>query len=469
MSEKEKSAGQLLKEKLLRDPKNAGLRLSDKELAEADAYCEDYKKMLSACKTEREFVDWAVPVLEKHGFVPFEAGREYPAGSKVYVNNRGKALMAAIIGKKPLSEGARIAAAHIDSPRLDLKPSPLYEETQLALFKTHYYGGIKKYQWTAIPLALHGVVLKKSGEKLTVAIGEREDEPVFCVTDLLPHLAQEQEARKLADGVKGEELNILVGSRPFRDDEVSEKVKLNIANILFEKYGMVEEDFLSAELTMVPAGPARDVGLDRSLIGSYGHDDRVCAYGEFTALLAVGAPEYTDVAIFADKEETGSDGNTGMNGKYLAYFIEDLAQQQGVTGRAALSASVCISADVNAAVDPTFDDVSEKRNAAYLNYGIVVTKYTGSRGKYSTNDASAEMYWRVRTLLNSAGVVWQAGDMGKVDIGGGGTVAKYISRLGVDTIDVGVPLLSMHSPFEIAAKADIIQMHRASLAFFEDK
>ncbi len=468
MSEKEKSAGTLLKEKLLRDPKNAGIRLSDEELARADRYCVDYMEMLSTCKTEREFVTWAIPVLEKHGFTMFEAGRKYPAGSKVYVNNRGKALIAAVIGKKPVAEGARIAAAHIDSPRLDLKPVPLYEETQLALFKTHYYGGIKKYQWTAIPLALHGVIVKKNGEKLTVTVGEQEDEPVFCVTDLLPHLAQEQEERKLKDGVKGEELNILIGSRPFRDDDVSEKVKLNIANILFEKYGIVEEDFLSAELTMVPAGKARDVGFDRSLIGSYGHDDRVCAYGELTGLLETEAPEHTAMAIFADKEETGSDGNTGMNGKYLAYFIEDLAESQGAEGRHALSASLCMSADVNCAVDPTYNDVNEKRNSAYLNYGIVMTKYTGSRGKYGTNDASAETCARFRSIFDGAGVVWQTGELGKVDVGGGGTVAKYISRLGVDTIDVGVPLLSMHAPFEIAAKADILMMHKASVAFFAD-
>lgn len=466
MSEKEKSCGTKLKEKLLSSHKCAGMRLSPEEIKTAYDYCEDYKKMLSRCKTEREFVSWAIPVLEKNGFVPFVPGTKYPAGSKVYLNNRGKSMIAAVIGEKPLSKGVRIAAAHIDSPRLDLKPVPLYEDTELALFKTHYYGGIKKYQWSAIPLALHGVIVKKNGESITVAVGEDEGDPVFCVTDLLPHLSQEQFNRKLGDGLKGEELNILIGSMPFCDDEVSEKVKLNIANILFEKYGIIEEDFLSAELTMVPAGPARDVGFDRSMIGGYGHDDRVCAYGELTGLLAAGVPAYTSLAIFADKEETGSDGNTGMSSEFLSYFISDLAEAEGLTGRSVLSSSLCISADVNCAVDPTFSDVNDKRNSAFLNYGIVVTKYTGSRGKYSTNDASAETFGKVRTIFDNADVMWQTGELGKVDLGGGGTVAKYISRIGVDTIDVGVPLLSMHAPMEIATKTDIYMMHKSSEAFF---
>ena len=468
MSEKEKSAGQLLKEKLFRSPKNGGLTLSDEEIKAAYDYCEPYKEYISRCKTEREFVDWCIPLLEKEGFTAFEPGKKYVAGDKVYVNNRNKALIFAKIGRKPLQEGMHIAAAHIDSPRLDLKPHPLYESHEVALFKTHYYGGIKKYQWTVTPLALHGVVVRKDGTSITVTLGEEDDEPVFCVSDLLVHLSKEQMSKTLAEGITGEDLNIIVGSLPFKDDEVSEKVKLNIANLLFEKYGIIEEDFESAELTMVPAGKARDVGLDKSLIGAYGHDDRVCAYGELTGILA-SDPEYTAVACFADKEETGSDGPTGMDSKMLSYFAKDLGRPYGVTGHEILSHSKCISADVNCAVDPTFDSVNEKNNAAYLNYGIVVTKYTGSRGKYSTNDAPAEYVGEVRKMLNDANVTWQTGELGKVDEGGGGTVAKFLSRLEVDTIDVGVPLLSMHAPLELASKIDIYMMHKASEAFYNAK
>lgn len=469
MSEKEKSAGTLLREKLFLQKKNGGLLLPEEEIRAAGDYCEEYKKFLSRCKTEREFTDWCVPFLEEKGFRPFDPKHKYVSGDKIYLNNRHKAFIAAVIGKKPFDEGLHIAAAHIDSPRLDLKPNPVYEDTELAFFKTHYYGGIKRYQWSVTPLALKGVVIRADGTSVTVSVGEEEDEPSFCITDLLPHLAKDQMDRKLADGLKGEELNVIVGSMPFRDDEASELVKLNLLNILFEKYGITEVDFRSAELTFVPAGKARDMGFDRGLIGAYGHDDRVCAYGELTGLLAAGVPEYTAVACFADKEETGSDGPTGMNGKMLAYFVEDLGAPYGIAGRTILSASKCISADVNCAVDPTFSDVTEKNNAAYLNYGIVMTKYTGSGGKYSTNDAPAEYLGEVRRLFDEAHVLWQTGELGKIDNGGGGTVAKYISRLGVDTVDVGVPLLSMHAPLEIAAKIDILMMHRASEAFYRAK
>ncbi len=469
MSEKEKSAGTLLKEKLFLQKKNGGLLLPEEEIRAAYEYCEDYKKFISFCKTEREFTDWCVPFLEEKGFRPFDPKHKYVAGDKIYLNNRHKAFVAAVVGKRPLDEGLHIAAAHIDSPRLDLKPNPVYEDTELALFKTHYYGGIKRYQWSVTPLALKGVVIRADGTSVTVSVGEEEDEPSFCVTDLLPHLAKEQMDRKLADGLKGEELNVIVGSMPFRDDEASELVKLNLLNLLFEKYGITEADFRSAELTFVPAGKARDMGFDRGLIGAYGHDDRVCAYGELTGLLAAGVSEYTAVACFADKEETGSDGPTGMNGKMLAYFAEDLGAPYDIAGRTILCASKCISADVNCAVDPTFPDVTEKNNSAYLNYGIVITKYTGSGGKYSTNDAPAEYLGEVRRLFDKEHVLWQTGELGKIDNGGGGTVAKYISRLGVDTVDVGVPLLSMHAPMEIASKIDILMMHRASEAFYRAK
>mgnify|MGYP000293779405 FL=1 len=360
----------------------------------------------------------------------------------------------------------RIAAAHIDSPRLDLKPNPLYEDFEMALFKTHYYGGIKKYQWTAIPLSLHGVIIRRDGSKINVSIGEQPDEPKFVVTDLLPHLAQEQMKRTLADGVRGEELNILIGSRPFRSDEGSELVKLNIMKLLHEKYGIVESDFLSAELELVPAFPVCDIGFDRSMIGGYGHDDRVCAYPAAMAAFACEKPEYTAITVLTDKEETGSDGNTGLNSSYLKYFIADLARMEGLEARDVLSRSRCLSADVNAAFDPTFPDVIEKKNAAYLNRGVVVTKYTGSRGKSGTSDASAEFMGEVRRLFDEKQICWQTGELGRVDLGGGGTVAMYVANLDVDVVDVGVPVLSMHAPFEVVSKIDVYMAFRAFKAFF---
>lgn len=465
MSEKEKTPGQLLQEKLLRSPKNGGLKLSEEQVSEAYDYCENYKEFISTCKTEREFIDWCIPMLEKEGFVPFEPGKKYVAGDKVYINNRNKAFLFAKIGRRPLEEGLHIAAAHIDSPRLDLKPNPLYEDKELALFKTHYYGGIKRYQWTTIPLALHGVVVRKDGTSVTVNVGEDENDPVFCVSDLLPHLADAQYKRPSTQLIKGEELNIMVGSRPFRDDEGSELVKLNIMMILNEKYGIVEDDFISAELEAVPAFKAKDVGFDRSLVGSYGQDDRVCAYTELMAVLELKNPARTAVAILTDKEETGSDGNTGLRSAYLRYFIADLASTFGVKGRTVLQNSRCLSADVNAAFDPTFPDVFEKRNSALLNCGVCVTKYTGSRGKSGTSDASAEFVSEIRRLLDANGVIWQTGELGKVDNGGGGTVAAYIANLDVDTIDVGVPVISMHAPFEITAKTDIWSAYKAFEAF----
>ena len=338
----------------------------------------------------------------------------------------------------------------------------------MALFKTHYYGGIKKYQWTAIPLSLHGVIIKSDNSSVKVNIGEDENDPVFCVTDLLPHLATEQMKRNLAQGIKGEELNIVVGSRPFKDDEASEAVKLNILNILNEKYGIIEDDFISAELEAVPAFKAKDIGFDRSMIGSYGHDDRVCAYTALSATLDCENPKHTVVTILTDKEETGSDGNTGLCSAYLKYFIADLAAEFGTDGRTVLSASECLSADVNSAFDPTFPDVLERNNCAYINKGVCVTKFTGSRGKSGTSDASAEFVGRVRNLLDSKNVIWQTGELGKVDMGGGGTVAAYIANLNVDTIDVGVPVLSMHAPYEIVSKIDVYMAYKAFSVFMAD-
>lgn len=456
-----------LKEELFYSRKN-GRQISKEEVLEkADAYCKDYKKFLDNAKTEREAVKIAVDMAKQKGFVPFEIGKKYNVGDKVYFNNRGKTIALAVIGKETIENGANITAAHIDSPRLDLKPNPLYEEIELALFKTHYYGGIRKYQWTAIPLALHGVFALKNGTVKEVCIGENEDEPKFVINDLLPHLATEQNKRTLADGIKGEELNVLIGSHPFKADEGSELVKLNILKLLNEKYGIKEEDFLSAELEMVPAFKACDIGFDRSLIGAYGQDDRVCAYPALTAILEVEAPKKTAIAILADKEEIGSMGNTGLESDFLRFVIGDIAKMQNADHTVALRYSKCLSADVNAGLDPTFQDVSERRNASMLNYGVVVTKYTGARGKSSTSDASAEYVAYVRNMLDNAGIIWQTGELGKVDAGGGGTVAMYIANMGVDVVDLGVPVLSMHAPFETTAKFDVYMCYRAMYEFMK--
>lgn len=466
---KEKSRAEELKEKLFYNPKHASEVISQEETDKADTFCEEYKNFLNKAKTEREAVVYVLEKAKKNGFVEFDRAKKYNAGDKVYYNNRGKSIILAVIGKKGLESGTRLSAAHIDSPRLDMKQNPLYEDTEIAYFKTHYYGGVKKYQWTAIPLSLHGVVVKRDGTKAYVNVGEDDNDPKFVVTDLLPHLAAEQMKRTLADGIRGEELNILIGSRPFKDDEASEKVKLNIMNILFEKYGIIESDFLSAELEAVPAFKSCDIGFDRSMIGSYGHDDRVCAYPAAEAIFNIENPEYTAVTVLTDKEEIGSDGNTGLNSSYFKYFVADLANMQGVNYHTVLSNTHCLSADVNAAFDPTFPDVSERRNASYINKGVVITKYTGSRGKAGTSDASAEYMGKIRSMLDGAEVVWQSGELGKVDAGGGGTVAMYLAALDIDVVDLGVPVLSMHAPFEVVSKLDVYMAYRAFKTFFEEK
>jgi aspartyl aminopeptidase len=468
MSNEEKSAAEVLKENLVFKKEHLGKKLSDEELAKAGAFAEGYKAFLDNGKTEREAVIAAIAILEEKGFAPFDPCKTYAAGAKVYRNQKGKALIAAVVGSESVKNGVKILAAHIDSPRLDLKQVPLYEANELAYFKTHYYGGIKKYQWPALPLALHGVICKKDGTKLTVVIGEKDEDPQFVVTDLLPHLADEQYKRPANRIIKGEELNILIGSYPFKDDKASDLVKLNILRILNEKYGIVEADFLSAELEAVPAFKARDIGFDRSLIGAYGQDDRVCAYTALSATVdCTGIPKKTIVTVLADKEETGSDGNTGLNSAYLKHFIADLTDSTdpAVKARHVLENSFCLSADVNAGFDPTFPDVLEKMNSAYVNYGVVVTKFTGRGGKGDTSDASAETVAYVRNCFDQAGVIWQTGELGKVDLGGGGTVAKYIANLGVDVIDVGVPILSMHAPYEIASKGDVYMTYKAFEAF----
>lgn len=462
----EKTKTELLREKLCFSVKNGGGNMSSEQTELVNAYATAYKAFLDASKTEREAVKTAIALAEEKGFCPFEKNAKLQPGDKIYFNNRDKALILAVIGKKPLSEGVSIAAAHIDSPCLDLKPVPLYEDSELAYFDTHYYGGIKKYQWTAIPLALHGVISKKDGENVTVCIGEDKEDPVFCITDLLPHLGAEQMKRTASEVVKGEDLNLLIGSLPLEAGDSKDLTKLRILSLLNEKYGITEADFLSAELHIVPAFPAKDVGLDRSMIGAYGHDDRVCAYPAITALLACDAPEYTAVTVLADKEETGSEGPTGMQSSFLPYFFEDLAECFGVEGRHVLSQSICLSADVNAAFDPIYPEVMLKSNSCQLNYGVCITKYTGSRGKYDTNDASAELMAHIRRILDENGVLWQIGELGKVDMGGGGTVAKFIADLNVDTVDLGVPVLSMHAPFEVVSKLDVYMAHKAFLALF---
>ena len=464
----EQTKSEQLKEKLFMKHPNAAATLSKTEIAQADAFCDGYMEFLAQAKIEREAVKYTVKKAESLGYVPFDRNKKYAAGEKVYYNNRGKSIVLAVIGRRALSEGVRLSAAHIDSPRLDLKPSPLYEDNELALFKTHYYGGIKKYQWTTVPMALHGAVVKKDGSVIDVNIGEDENDPQFVVTDLLPHLGKEQEKRTLADGIRGEELNLLVGSRPFSDDADGEQVKLNILHLLYEKYGMTEADFLSAELEAVPAAKPRDIGFDRSMIGAYGHDDKVCAYPAAEAIFAIDNPEYTCITCLTDKEEIGSEGNTGLNSAYLRYFIADLAKANGENYHTVLSNTKCLSADVNAAFDPTFPEVTEKRNAAYLNKGVTITKYTGARGKSGTSDASAEFMAEIRALLDANDVVWQCAELGAVDAGGGGTVAMYLAALNIDVVDLGVPVLSMHAPYEVVSKLDVYMAFKAFKAFFEN-
>ncbi len=457
-----------LKEKLFMKRKVTGAEMSDAEIKKADKFCEGYKAFLDTGKTEREACAEAVRLAEDAGFVPFDRNAKYSAGDRVYRVNREKAIILAVIGKQSVADGVNLVAAHIDSPRIDLKQNPLYESEGLGYFKTHYYGGIKKYQWPTIPLALHGVIYKADGERVDVKLGEDESDPVLVITDILPHLADEQYKRPAPKLIKGEELNILIGSRPFKDDKGSENVKLNIMKLLNEKYGITESDFISAELECVPAYKAKDVGFDRSMIGAYGQDDRVCAYTALSAILSLrGTPDRTAVTILTDKEEIGSEGCTGLQSSYLKYFISDLGDCFGVEGRHILSASKCLSADVNAAFDPTFADPFEKLNAAYLGRGVVLTKYTGARGKSGTNDASAEFVGEVRRIFDKEDIIWQTGELGKVDFGGGGTVAMYISNLDVDTVDIGVPVISMHAPFEVTGKNDVYMTYKAFRAFFK--
>ena len=454
-----------LRESLMAAPKNGFTRINAEQRAEMETYCANYMAFMDACKTEREATTWTVEECEKRGFKALVPGMELKPGDKVYRNNRGKSIMVAVIGEKSLNEGANICAAHVDSPRMDVKPNPLYEDSQIAYFKTHYYGGIKKYQWTAIPLALHGVICLKDGSSVTVTIGEDDKDPILMVSDLLPHLAADQMQKPAGKIIEGEQLNVILGTEPL-EGEGSDLVKLHILKLLNEKYGMIEADFLSAELTIVPAGRCREVGLDRSLISAYGHDDRVCAYAELEAIWNIGTPSKTAVCILADKEEIGSVGISGMKSFAFETFMHDLCHATKASMYRCFENSFCLSADVSNAFDPNFAEVSDRRNNSQLNYGISICKYTGSRGKGGASDASAEAMAHVRSTFDSNGVIWQIATLGKVDQGGGGTVAAYMADRNIVTVDAGVPVLSMHAPLELVSKLDCYETYLGCKAIY---
>ena len=464
----EKSEIKELKERLLSTQKNGYDKLGEGETAAMEDYCAGYRAFLDAGKTERLCAAEVLRLAEEKGYRAYVRGMDVKPGDKLYVCNRGKAVMLAHVGQSSLGEGAQITAAHIDSPRLDLKPNPLYEDSELAFFKTHYYGGIRKYQWVTIPLELHGVVALKDGTSVAVNIGGDPGDPRLVITDLLPHLGAEQSKKPLGSASPGETLHLRLGSRPIGDEEDAGRVKLAVMKLLNEKYGITEDDFTSAELEAVPAVNATDIGLDRSMIGAYGHDDRVCAYAALKALLDLeGTPVRTAVCVLADKEEIGSDGVTGMQSAAFDTFMEDLCAAQEVPLRVCYEKSFCLSADVTAAYDPNYADVYEKRNAAYLNYGIGLCKYTGARGKSGASDADAETVAYVRRLFDDAGVIWQIAELGKVDAGGGGTVAMYMANRNITTLDAGVPVLSMHAPFETVAKLDCWETYKGMKAVYQ--
>jgi len=458
------------KDKLFYSQKHISDILTDAEKEAVFTYCEGYKAFLNAAKTEREAVNVAISMAESAGFVEYSRGMALNAGDRIYKNIRGKAMILAVIGSAPLSAGVNIAAAHVDAPRLDLKQLPLYEDSELAFFKTHYYGGIKKYQWVTIPLALHGVVAKKDGSVVPVNIGDDPEDPVFLITDLLPHLSKDQDKKTLGEAFTGENLNILIGSLPAPGDEKeSDRVKLTVLSILYERYGITEEDFLSAELEAVPVGAARDLGFDRSMVCAYGQDDRSCAYAELRAILDIDTPVKTAVCILADKEEIGSEGVSGMQSAAFECFMTDLCDSQGVELRHCFENSFCLSSDVCNAFDPNFPEVSEKRSSAKLNYGMSLLKFTGARGKSGSSDASAEVVAKLRAIFAENGVVWQMGELGKVDQGGGGTVAMYMANRNIDTIDAGVPVLSMHAPYEQTSKFDCYMTYKGVKSVYDEK
>ena len=458
--------------------KNAWNGYETEELKKVDALNQEYRTFLNEGKTERECVKLAVKMAEEAGYRDLKeviAKKEtLKAGDKVYAVGMKKMISLFQIGKKPLEEGMAILGAHIDSPRLDIKQNPLYEEGGFAYLDTHYYGGIKKYQWVTLPLAIHGVIAKKDGTVVDVKIGEDKEDPVFCVTDLLPHLAKDQMTKKMIDGIEGENLNILIGGMPVKSEDVSEKVKFAILKHLNEKYGITERDFLSAEIEIVPAFKAKNVGLDESFVGAYGQDDRVCAFTTLKGIFAVENPKKTALAILVDKEEIGSTGNTGMLSAFfemtLAEIIEKINGNCTITDyNTTIENSACLSSDVGAAVDPNYESVYEKRNAAFAGCGMVLMKYTGARGKSESSDASAEFVYEIGKILDDNGVIWQTSELGKVDQGGGGTIAQYVANLNMDVIDCGVPVLSMHAPFEVTAKSDVYMAYKSYVAFYNNR
>ena len=457
-----------LMEKLSYKKTNVYENATPEKINEIYEYSKGYMKYLDNCKTEREATNVTIEMARENGFSEYKFGDELKVGDKRYFNNDGKCLILFTVGTADLEKcGIRIVASHIDCPRLDLKQVPLYEDSGMGFLKTHYYGGVKKYQWTAIPLSLHGVMVKADGEVVEVKIGEDDTDPVFYINDLLPHLAAKQSQEPLGTAISGEALNILVGGLPYADDDISDKIKLTVLSMLNEKYGVTEEDFLSAELSLVPAFKARDIGFDRAFIGAYGHDDRVCSYPAVTALFDNADTENTVMVVLADKEEIGSVGLTGMQSDVLVDVISEISSALGKNQIVVRSNSVCLSADVTAAFDPNFAEVYEKRNSAMVSCGTCMSKFTGSRGKAGTNDASAELVGYVRKLFKENDVIWQTAELGKIDVGGGGTVAQYISKHNIETVDIGVPVISMHAPYEVVSKADVYETYKAFKAFIK--
>lgn len=457
-----------MKNNILNKKINGWKTITEEKKEKMFKFCDKYMDFLNRAKTERESAKYIVDLLEENGFSNINTVEKLNVGDKVYLNNKGKSIYAAVIGNNNITDGINFIGSHIDSPRLDLKPNPLYEDAKLALFKTHYYGGIKKYQWTSIPLAIHGVVVKPDGEKVKIVIGEDEKDPIFTITDILPHLATEQYEKKIGKAIEGENLNILIGSIPSNDDSIKE----NIMNLINKKYGINEIDFYSSEIEIVPAFKARSLGFDESMIASYGQDDRVCAYTSLMALIDAKNTEKTTVAIFADKEEIGSVGNTGMCSQIFELFISQILDKTNENSPSALtrtySNSMMLSADVGAGVDPNYQSASELNNASYIGYGIEINKYTGSRGKSGASDANAEFVAKVRNIFEKNGITYQVSELGKVDLGGGGTIAYILANKGIDVIDCGVPLISMHSPYEISSKFDVYEAYLAYKAFFEE-
>ena len=464
--------GEELKQKLFNKKEDGWEKVDDKQKEDIFEFSQKYMNFLNIAKTEREFIKQAKKMADENGYKDIMEFDTLKPGDKIYFINREKSMYLAVIGEKTIEEGLHIIGSHVDSPRLDLKPNPLYEDTGLAYFKTHYYGGIKKYQWTTIPLSMHGVIVKTNGEKIEINIGEDENDPIFTITDLLPHLAQEQMEKKLKNGIDGEDLNLLIGSIPYKDKDISEKVKLNILNILNQKYGITEADLTSSEIELVPSFRARSLGLDSSMIAAYGQDDKVCAYTSLVAMMELNSVKNTAICILSDKEEIGSMGNTGMESHMFDFFISEILNKLGINKPNLLDKVFCfskmLSSDVDAGYDPIYASVSDKHNAGFLGKGISLNKYTGARGKSGASDANAEYVAWVRNVLEKNDIKYQIAELGKVDIGGGGTIAYILANKGADVIDCGVPVLSMHAPYEVTSKYDVYSAYKTYKAFWEE-